>query len=305
MFDTLKYKTSEGIFCGLSRDEVLRRCVVIAKDKGLKTLRVTKSDAGIVRFAFSIPEALYGSSVHEYKPDDKEYLVAFIVELFAAMEIDTAGIMDCVLTRLDLCRNMCMAASPMLYVSQFARYPKLPHWSRPVYIPPYQAGFRKNDDFWFGCYDKGRKNWKSAPSDMLRWELQLRSTAEIRKVLGISTLGELIDLPRKKAIGCLREEFQLITGENLEPQPATPDIVTLWKLALAKGEKRSAPIFTINYLLSTGQFDPVHLATLRGFLRSALGPNFRHFNDTYLKGCRTGGFDERFRKDVLSRFYEE
>jgi hypothetical protein len=302
MLDTIKFRTNYENPCSLSREKVYERSLAIAKKKKLKTLQVSKSDAGTVRFSFSIPEALYGSSVYEYSPGDAERLVSFIAELNMVMEIDTAGLLDYQLTRVDLCRNMRMSGSPMQYVAQFAQYSKPPRWSRSVYIPPFQAGFRKNKNHWIGCYDKGKKNRKSAPLDMLRWEMQLTSREEIRKVVGISTLGDIINLSPAKVTEILTKEFLLITGGNLEQRLMTPDIDGLWKLALAKGEKRAAPIFAINFLLSVGQFEPIHIALFQGFLRNTLKFNFRHFYNTYLKNCDVGSFNNRFVDEVIRLF---
>jgi|GEM_PF-6744922 len=212
MLDTIKFRTIHENPCPLSREKVFERSSEVAKSKKLKTLQVSKSDSGTVWFSFSIPEVLYGSSVHEYTPEDAERLVSFIAELVMTMEIDKGSLLDYQLTRIDLCRNMRMSKPPMLYVAQFARYSKPPHWSRSVYIPPFQAGFRKNKYHWIGCYDKGKKNRGIAPPDILRWEMQLSSPIEIRKVLGISTLGDIFYLSQENVMELLEKEILLISG---------------------------------------------------------------------------------------------
>ncbi len=302
MIDTLQYRTAEGVTSNLSCSEIDTARASFAKEAGLKTLRVRKSDSGIVRFSFSVPEVLYGSSVQEYRPADMERLVAFMAKLTKKMGVDPEEMMEFVISRIDLCKNMIMPSAPSLYVAQFARYPKPSRWSRPVFIPPTQAGFRKNAHHWLGCYDKGRKNRKIAPKNMLRWELQLSSTKEIRKMLGIATISDLINLSPERVINLLMSEFLLVVGQPVDASHPTPDLEALWSAAKSKGERKAAPAFAINYLLQVGTFEPQALSILTSFLRENLGQNFRHFNDTYLKNCNRGNFDERFNEEVLGRF---
>lgn len=121
-------------------------------------------------------------------------------------------------------------------------------------------------------------------------------------MLGIATISDLINLSPERVINLLMSEFLLVVGQPVDASHPTPDLEALWSAAKSKGERKAAPAFAINYLLQVGTFEPQALSILTSFLRENLGQNFRHFNDTYLKNCNRGNFDERFNEEVLGRF---
>jgi hypothetical protein len=179
--------------CGVGR-EVYQIAAKLAEEKKYRTLRVRLTKGGYLIVGFSIPSVLYGTSITEYCPIDARLLEQEVFTLFQRLQIDLDPRMLRV-CRLDICRNIPLSRPAAAFICHVARYSV--RRADTVFTNPTSTLFRWSKYRSLQFYDKLNKEFGTRNGRMLRIELRLGNTEQVKRHTRISTFNDVLGLLRK------------------------------------------------------------------------------------------------------------
>jgi hypothetical protein len=299
MIDTMDLRiTPEMIQAMPVREDLFMRSSSLRKKIGLKTLQVKKFGDGSIILSFSVPQALYGSSVDEYRTSDACLLSAYVQGLLETLGIEVANTENLPVCRLDICRNLDLGRPVSDFIVHAGRYS--PKRVTVIRVDASSVTFRWSKARSLTLYDKMRKEDRRIGGCLLRIELQLKRGVLIRSILGISTFGDVLRL-RENLIDTTLASF--LESVFLTPDiPASPDAAGLWEAAALRRKRGVAPLFASFFLSNIAQPKPSDLAAMREQMRSRLSPK-TYFSEksAILDPVAAILMDSVFKREILDR----
>lgn len=303
MFDTCDIRVvPEQMFAIPKMDALCGQVATLRKEFGLRTLQVYHFKDRSLVVSFSIPQALYGSSMDEYHPRDSALLKSFLEGLFDELGIGILDISVLRLCRLDICRNLEVSQPASQFIAHGSRY--APRRVTVITAGSAWVSFRWSKRESLSLYDKELKEYRRPGGHTLRIELQLKSGQLVRDVAGISTLEDLLLL--KPGVG------DALLGSMLEDLIDVPDLPTsvspsdLWRSAALRRTRSVAPLFAAFYLGSIANPSASDLKAMKEQLRSSLSEKtYRQEKAAILDLVAAIPMDSIFRREVLGQLQEK
>jgi hypothetical protein len=299
MLDTIDLRISPEMVQAMPlREDLHVRSASLRKGFGLKTLQVKKVGDGSIIISFSIPQALFGSSVEEYRPADSGMLNTYVQGLLEALGIEVVDTEKLSVCRLDICRNLDLGRPVSDFIVHAGRYS--PKRVTVIRVDASSVTFRWSKARSLTLYDKMRKEDRRTGGCLLRIELQLKRGVLIRSILGISTFGDVLRL-RENLIDTTLASF-LESVFNTPDIPASPDAAGLWEAAALRRKRGVAPLFTSFFLSNIAQPKPSDLLAMKEQMRSRLSPK-TYFSEkaAILDPVAAILMDSVFKREILDR----
>lgn len=299
MIDTLGIRISPDQFvCRPTAHELYCRQEKLRNGPTMTTLHTRYTQGGSVVISFSVPQALFGSSLLEYGEMDSKALLNCIIQLFQELGIEVKDVGALQIFRLDLCRNLTMPRPATHYVIQAARYS--PPRTKVLHMAGESATICWNRSLSLTFYDKERQARKKKRGYVLRIELQIKRAVLVRQIMHINDLNGVLGLEEYMANHILKNRIKSVLEDSEIPE--APDAEVLWSAA-AKGKVRgTAALFTSYYLSYLTEVSPEDISSMREQMRDNLSRKSYYLETrNILQRVATAPMDAVFRRDVLDR----
>ncbi|MPL85648.1 hypothetical protein SDC9_31620 [bioreactor metagenome] len=298
MFDTIDImlEPPERESCGIGLS-IFKDVTDLAKDKKYRTLHVRFTKDGSVIVSFSIPSVLFGSSISEYFPSSSKLLLEEVAIILHRLKI-TVSYDRIRVCRLDICRNIAVPRPASAYICHVAKYSAIR--AETVHTSGTSTMFRWSKFRSLQFYDKLKKEVQIRDGNLLRIELRLGNSEQVRKYTQIRTLNDVFRYTREQAEKLLYQQTMRVIGIN--PPFFSPDLEAVWREA-SRIVDRGKPGYYIAFLLGMKlDLTPADYFELGTHLKSHISRDrFREEKKRLLRPISTGPMDHVFRLDVVNK----
>mgnify|MGYP001327279298 CR=1 FL=1 len=273
----------------------------LREKKRFRTLVVKRAGKGGIIVGISIPQLLWGSSVHEYIPRDSEMLRSEMKGIFKGLGVGVKDIRKLEVVRLDLCRNIVTRHTAADHVIQAARY--RPRRAKTAHFNTETAHVWWNKNRRIVVYDKVKQARIKKPRNLTRVELQLRNVNEVRECASVFSFDDVLSMDWKRANSILHANLALVV--DVPPFPPAPDASAIWEMAQKVRKRDTAPYFMALYLASRMNLDPEDVDAMNEQLRQHYPPRAcSRLRRGILSPLAVARMDDVFRKEVLDRILD-